>query len=184
MKKEKKFLYIGLIGIILVVSSILVSILIYPNYDFGEQYLSELGVDSTALIFNFGLMISSVLMVPFFYYIFYKKDNLSKILFALVIISLIGLFGVGFFPLTLNVEHFISAAIFFIFISIFFILFLIKQFSEKKFIKLENLIALIGAISSISFMFFLRNPMMQKISVSFVLLWIAIIIIKNLKEYD
>lgn len=183
--KNKIFLYIGLIGIIIAVVSIFMSMFFYQGYSISNQYLSELGHPSatTRNIFNFGLMISSILIMPFFYYFFYKKNNFSKIIFLSSIISLIGLFGVGFFPLTIEFEHYIFAGIFFIFASVFLLLFLINQFLEKNYLKIENFTSFIAFFSTIIFIFFLQNPLMQKISVSFILIFIASIIIKKFVNY-
>ncbi len=182
LKKDKIYLIIGLIGIIIIASSILFSIFSYPNYSIVNQYLSELGHPNatTATIFNLGLMIGSILMIPFFYYFFYKEDILSKLIFVTSIFSMIALFGVGFFPLTLKDPHFIFAGIFFFTCSLICILFLIKQILDKNFLQMENLIAFFCAISSILFIILIRSPVMQKISVAFILLFILVIIIKQL----
>jgi hypothetical membrane protein len=63
--KLNKLQILGLTGVIIAFFSIVLSI--YPSYNFLTQFISELGVGPNALIFNFGMMISSILIIPFFY---------------------------------------------------------------------------------------------------------------------
>jgi hypothetical membrane protein len=140
----------------------ILSILLYRNYNFFNQYISELGIGETAIIFNSGLMITSIFLF-ILYYVLFKKQKLSLKKLPIAFVSSIGLFCVALFPLYLSHAHFISAGIFF-----FFSFILIIIFSFKK--RINIFFAL-----PILIYFFIQNPITQKIAAITFIIWILFI---------
>ncbi|MCX6803118.1 MAG: DUF998 domain-containing protein [Candidatus Diapherotrites archaeon] len=171
------------------------SITLYSNYNFFFQYLSELGIGSTRLIFNSGIIIGALLLVPLFasYYI---PNSFRKQLTALLgIISLAFFIGIAIFPLSIPKTHFTTTLLFFFTMLITIILSITDFLLETKSVQGKNktdlfrkldkivftLISLVSVISIICFYFFM-NPLWQKIAVGGILVWIVMIIILRKNE--
>ncbi|MCG3221722.1 MAG: DUF998 domain-containing protein [Candidatus Heimdallarchaeota archaeon] len=119
------------IGIAVFVIGTTISMLVYPNYSFMEQYFSELGTRVTAIfssgetliraphpeIFNVSLIITGLFLLPFFpsiYLILKPKDYIRKIIQLLIMLSGVAtstfLVGVGIFDAGMFLEsHVVSA---------------------------------------------------------------------------
>ena len=164
---EKYQIAIILTTLIFLVTST-ISIIFYPNYDFINQYFSELGIGPTSIIFNFGIMITSIFLLIYFYLLFKKKEN-SKI-FYLGLISSIGLFGVGLFPMNIIFWHFLSAATFF-FTSL--IIIGIKITQNKDNTKLL-FFGLMMALVIFNYLLIFRIPFFQKLSVYAIIIYYII----------
>lgn len=150
----------GLLAFVSFVITTIISIYFYENYDFFFQNFSDLGVGVGAIFFNYGLMLTAILLAIYFYFSFKNKK-----LFALALLSAIGLFGVGFFPLTFSFEHYISAGIFFITSLFLIFIYLIK--AKKTNFKIVSIIPVVIIIAYI----FTEMPVMQKFSVFSIILW-------------
>ncbi|AWR98939.1 DUF998 domain-containing protein [Metallosphaera hakonensis] len=82
---------------------------LYPRYSLTRNYISDLGVGSTANIFNSSIIILGILVII-------SGVLISRRLFSsLLIIGGIGMMGVGLFPETTGTPHEISALITFLF---------------------------------------------------------------------
>lgn len=184
MKKQ----IIGYLGVIIFLTTIIFSILNYNNYSFFGQNFSDLGFSSNGMIFNFGVMLTSIILLIYFYFQFLKNNKLLFLSF----LSGIGLFGVGLFPLTYPNLHYYSAGLFF---TSSFLLILLNIFYFKK-NKLENNISkkvnhkkinkknFIFKIELSYFFYFsvlvllliiiysiFQNPLLQKLSVFSIIFW-------------
>jgi len=156
----------GLLVTISFICTLILAIIAYKNYNFFGQYLSELGAGETSVIFNVGLMITSLLMVCLYILIYYKE---SKSNLVIGVVSAVSLFGVGLFPLTLKNPHYLSALLFFL-LSFF----LIAKSNINLYFKEKN-IDWIGVISIVVILFYIiifRNPLMQKFSVFVIIVWL------------
>jgi hypothetical membrane protein len=142
--------------------TIILAIILYQNYSFFGQNFSDLGVGATAGIFNYGIILTSLLLIIYFYFKFSKQ----KLQLFLSIISAIGLLGVGLFPLTLPLFHYIFAGLFFLFS---FLLILFKTFSikKKKYFFYYSIISLL----IIFFYALTLFPALQKLTVFAIVIW-------------
>lgn len=122
--------FFGIIGIVVFVILTFIAIFYYPNYNFALQYLSELGVGNTAIIFNSGLIIGGLLLIPLFIYQYKQNSFLFQLISFLGTASMIFFIGVGLFPLTQELLHSFFAGMFF-FTMTFTILFGLIQFIVK-----------------------------------------------------
>jgi len=109
------------------VLSILISIIFYiindASFSFVTHYLSDVGAgpNGVGLVFSVGMMLTSAVMIFFFLhlstYLINKKGNKKFIIIAFVsgLISAIGTFFVGVFPINIYLDlHNLSASLFFL----------------------------------------------------------------------
>ncbi len=102
-------------GLLLVISSIEIVFLVllaqhlYPNYSLNKNYISDLGVGSTAVIFNSAIEIFGLIIIAASYFL-WKTGKHRYMAFAFLITG-IGAIGVGALPETTGVYHIISALI-------------------------------------------------------------------------
>lgn len=95
---------------------LVVSESLYPGYSVSSNYISDLGVGSTAPIFNTSVFLLGALVVvsSFFLYAGFKK----RLLTATVLLTGIGAAGVGVFPETAGPIHGYFALLTFLFSGI------------------------------------------------------------------
>jgi hypothetical membrane protein len=86
---------------------------LYPGYSISENYISDLGVGTTALLFNSSVFLLGATMVAAAYYV--QRAFGSKLLFILLTLTGIGAMGVGLFPENFEVIHFVASLITFLF---------------------------------------------------------------------
>jgi hypothetical membrane protein len=101
--------YLTLVGVSQFLLSMTISEAIYPNYSIKSNYISDLGVGSTAIIFNTSIIIMEILVII-------SLIMLIKNLFW-IILSMVRLGStiVDVFPENTGVPHLISALIAFLF---------------------------------------------------------------------
>ncbi len=92
MNKEKLSGVLIFLGVAQFLLFMIVSETLYPGYSVSKNYISDLGVGSTAYIFNISIIIMGLLLI--ISSILLK----SKILQVFLILSGIGAAGVGIFP--------------------------------------------------------------------------------------
>ncbi len=86
---------------------------LYPGYSVSENYISDLGVGSSALIFNTSVFLLGVTIVTGAYFIQHAFD--FRLLSVLLILTGIGAMGVGLFPKTAGAIHGVVSLIIFLF---------------------------------------------------------------------
>lgn len=91
---------------------IIASEAVYPDYHV-TQVISDLGVGSTALIFNSSVVVFGILLISAAYLL--KKEGIDLWFCRLMALIGFGQIGIGFFPETTGVPHLISAGIVFFF---------------------------------------------------------------------
>ncbi len=87
---------------------------LYPGYSVSRNYISDLGVGPTAIIFNSSIIIMGLLLIIAAVLIW----GLSKVFAVTIALTGIGAMGVGIFPETIHPFHLIFALIAFLFASI------------------------------------------------------------------
>ena len=90
----------------------LLSEVLYPHYSVATNYISDLGVGSTAMIFNGSIMLLGILLVAAA--IISRKTLKSPSMSALIAIVGIAAFCVGTFPETTGLPHYTSAGFAFV----------------------------------------------------------------------
>ena len=86
---------------------------LYQSYSVSENYISDLGVGATALIFNSSVFLLGVLAVACACFI--QRAFGSRPLFILLTLTGVGAMGVGVFPETAGAVHAIASLITFLF---------------------------------------------------------------------
>ncbi|AFZ70584.1 putative membrane protein [Caldisphaera lagunensis DSM 15908] len=94
MNKEKLSGILIFLGVSQFLLFMIVSEALYPGYSVSKNYISDLGVGSTAYIFNTSIIIMGLLLIISSFFL------KNKILQVFLILSGIGAAGVGIFPET------------------------------------------------------------------------------------
>ncbi len=182
---------LAFLGLVIFIISVAVSILLSPGYDFFSNYLSELGVGNTALIFNIGVVLTAVLLIPFFVTLYEKDKFLPQLIAILGVVGMIFFIGVGVFPLTAGIIHTFSAFLFF-FTMTLVIFFVFVEFFTKAFFKNMKscccvvifafaTASIIPIALNIALLLF-QNPFWQKLAVIGIIIWfIAFSVIRQTK---
>jgi len=105
-----------IVGGILCVLGMIVAEALYPSYSTSENYISDLGVGPSALIFNSSVFLLGVLAVCAAYFI--QKAFNFKLFSILAAIIGIGAMGVGLFTEDAGVIHTVFSLITFLFAGI------------------------------------------------------------------
>ncbi len=108
-KRLTGWLLVG--GIVFFATGMLLAELLYPGYNRSENYISDLGVGVTSIIFNTTTIISgfTMLIVAFLAYTKFRH----KLLGILLGVTAAGIIGVGVFPENIEPLHTIFSSIVF-----------------------------------------------------------------------
>ncbi len=96
-------------GMVQFMMLMLLAEILYPHYSVSTNYISDLGVGSTALIFNGSIMLLGLMLLLAAYVS--KETIKSHSMWILIAIVGIAAFGVGTFPETTGIPHYIFALI-------------------------------------------------------------------------
>ncbi|MBU6998563.1 MAG: DUF998 domain-containing protein [Theionarchaea archaeon] len=86
---------------------------LYPGYSIAENYISDLGVGSTAMIFNTSMVLLGAVVLIGAYFL--HKTFRVMVLTIFLVLAGVGAAGVGVFPEDMGVLHGISALLVFLF---------------------------------------------------------------------
>lgn len=96
-------------GIVQFMMLMLLAEIIYPHYSVSTNYISDLGVGSTALLFNSSIILFGLLLIIAAYV---SKETLkSRSMWILIAIVGVAAIGVGAFPETTGIPHYTFALI-------------------------------------------------------------------------
>ena len=144
---------------------------LYPDYSVSENYISDLGVGNTSIIFNSSVFLHGVIMVAGAYFI--QRAFSSRLLSVLLTITGLGAMGAGLFPETTGVIHSVASLIAFLFGGLFAI---VSYKLQKP--PLSYFSVLLGALSLVALALFgsstylgLGKGGMERIIVYPILLW-------------
>lgn len=100
------------------------------GYSITSQLVGELGVGPSASMFNAGLIITGILMLPVFpsHYMIFKGSKLAKIGAVCGVLGALGCTAIGLSPPVLSTHHLPAALVFFIFSGVAIILLSVKMF--------------------------------------------------------
>jgi hypothetical membrane protein len=120
---------------------------LYPDYSTSENYISDLGVGPSALIFNSSVFLLGVIAVAGTYFI--QRALGSRFFSILLILTGVGAMGVGVFPENFGILHVIPSLITFLFGG----LSAIMSYKLQK-PPLSYLSVLLGALSLVALVLF------------------------------
>jgi len=86
---------------------------LYPGYSVSENYISDLGVGTTSLLFNSSVFLFGVVAVAGAYFL--QRAFGSRLFSMLLLLTGVGAMGVGLFPETVEVVHGVASLIAFLF---------------------------------------------------------------------
>jgi hypothetical membrane protein len=121
MKKVRFLGWLGFFAPIMGFTFIFLAIQTAPWFSWTENALSDLGVEGvTAMIFNYGLMTTAVIIVLFSIGLqwFTEGDLVGRIGSSLLLLTAMFLFLIGVFPETAGRIHFYFSVAFFITLSV------------------------------------------------------------------
>lgn len=95
------------------VLGLIVSEALYPNYSISGNYISDLGVGPSSMIFNSSVFLLGLLLIIGAYFLHRAFD--SKALTALLVLTAIGVMGVGVFTENSGSIHSVVSFIAFLF---------------------------------------------------------------------
>ncbi len=113
MEKDLEFKIAGILFFVAIAQFILAMLLaeiLYPRYSVSHNYISDLGVGSTAYIFNSSIVILGVMLISGAFF----TRKFSLFFTILMILSGIGAMGVGIFPETTGSPHLYSSLLVFL----------------------------------------------------------------------
>ena len=105
------------VGGVICVLGIIVAEALYPGYSTSENYISDLGVGPSAVVFNSSVFLLGALVVLSAYFV--QKTFGFKFLSVLALITGVGAMGVGLFTEDAGVLHVFFSLITFLFGGIF-----------------------------------------------------------------
>lgn len=171
----------GLAGAIVFVVSIFLATLINPSYNHISQYLSELALNpSSAFFFNFGLIITGVLLIKFFWMLkpFFPGSKTAWFGISFGILSSIGLIGVGVYPLPMP-EHDAVARMFFVFTALSILALSLANQKTKTFsAKITRFGILVGIAHPIGLILG-YSPLIQKGIIVLYGIWIVLVCLET-----
>jgi hypothetical membrane protein len=144
-KKVAGFLL--LVGALQFVLGMIISEALYPGYSTSNNYISDLGVGPSALIFNSSIILLGVLIAAGAYFV--QRAFNSKLFSILLTVTGIGAMGVGIFTEDFGVAHAIFSLITFLFAGIS----IIVSFKFER-PPLSYLSIILGAASLVSLALF------------------------------
>jgi hypothetical membrane protein len=95
------------------VLGLIVSEALYPNYSMSDNYISDLGVGSSAMVFNSSVFLLGLLLIIGAYFL-HRAFNFT-ILTVLLVLTAVGAMGVGIFTEDFGTIHTIVSLIAFLF---------------------------------------------------------------------
>jgi len=104
------------VGGVQCVLGIIIAEALYPGYSTSENWISDLGIGPSALIFNSSVFLLGVLGITGTYFI-HRAFN-SRLFSILLAIANMGAIGVGLFTEDFGIVHTIFAVILFLFIGL------------------------------------------------------------------
>jgi hypothetical membrane protein len=172
----------GLLSVLFALKGILISLFTFPGYNLLFYDVSYLAVGPKGLIFDLGLIISGVIVIPFDFYMYSIVGNkeisfrLKKVALLLSVISSLTLSLIGFFPVLYDniiilVIHGILALITFVGITIYCFLYGLFFLKNSRFSLLHPILSF--SVSGI-FLFYFTNrwSIVEWIGVGSIMIWI------------
>jgi hypothetical membrane protein len=101
------------IGVTQFVIGMIVSEALYPNYSTSQNYISDLGVGPSSMIFNSSVFLLGLLLIIGAYFL--QRAFRFEMLTAMLVLTAVGAMGVGVFTEDFGIMHFTVSLIAFLF---------------------------------------------------------------------
>jgi len=176
LEKSNYLKFAGICGILLpiiVFAFIGISIYLYSDFSWFENWLSELAGEPgeepiwaarglSSIMFNAGIIIAGLfglILLSALWRIALLGSRVGRIGKTLLLIDIIALISIGVFPNTTGIYHIVASVLFFAFVP-FALVPLGIEFRRNRENKIGNSVILIGIISFFSFsLFLIPEPM-------------------------
>jgi hypothetical membrane protein len=135
MKIERISGVLGVVAPIVTFSCILYAIISWPEFNWVNNALSDLGVQAgiTAPLFNGGLIVGAILFIGFSLGLFsFSKHILGKAAAALFVLACSSLIAIGVFNENFSPTHYIVSVMLFVFLPISLLTFVADFWIEGK----------------------------------------------------
>lgn len=149
---------------------------INTGYSGWYMFISELGIGPSAFMFNVGLIISGILVLPLFPCLLWllRRSIKVKIGIVLAMITYLSLIGVGLAPTVLSVLHVLFGAFFFLFGGIAIVLLSYSMLQGTFFSKAIAVYGFfVGVVDLIGIIF--GGTVLEWIIYSAMVLWILLV---------
>ena len=103
----------GILAPVMAFVGIIFSIWSYPNFSFTGNWLSDLGVGSTSVGFNTGVILAGILGFIFCFGFRKSLPPLGKLGCMVLLVGTLALIGVGLFPESSGFYHTVTSVAFF-----------------------------------------------------------------------
>jgi hypothetical membrane protein len=131
------------IGAVQFIIAMIIAEALYPYYSVAGNYISDLGVGSTALLFNSSVLLLGLFIVGGAYFIYRALG--SKLILVLLVLTGVGAIGVGLFPETAGSIHAVFSLITFLFGGLSAIMF--YEAEETPFSWLSVVLGAVGLVA-------------------------------------
>ena len=137
--------------IVIFVSGFLMAILSRKTYNPFTNYISDLGIGAGAEWFNFGIIVTGILLFSFFGLLSkqFKKNTISTLGISTGAIASIGLVFVGIFPENVEFYHYAASMTFFLTAAISVLLLSLAKRQKNKLLHIPAALFLISTIIGI-----------------------------------
>lgn len=193
---SKLFCFLGLVGVLTGVFTILISAFLTPNYNPLNNTVSSLNQGPLKSLFNIGLVTAGILGLPFYYYLertlIGQYPRIRRIATAISMITCLSVAYLGIppdpmYPTTFNVFHGIMVNITFTGSSVYIVLYSFVMSREFKYPKFLTYMGYQVGLLFISFIIiFYVNlflaPLFEWILTLLILTWILTVVWYTLKQ--
>jgi len=104
-------LFVG--GVQFILIGLVIAEALYPGYSVSANYISDLGVGTTSLIFNSSVFVFGLAVLASSYFV--QKAFRNRLFTILFVLAGVGAMGVGLFPETFGAVHSVAALFAFLF---------------------------------------------------------------------
>lgn len=171
----------GIFGLVLVacfLAGYITAWALSPWYDFGGNYLSDLGVREGAFAFNIGVMSAGLITIPFAWGLWnaLREHILGKLGSLVCALAGIFLFLVGVFPEDQVPTHYIVSVSFFASLGVAVIILALPMIRSPVFRRVAAPLTVVMIVLTIVLVIPLgTGPLMETIAVLEALMWVFVV---------
>lgn len=170
----------GIFGLVLIacfLAGYITAWALSPWYDFGGDYLSDLGIGEGAFAFNIGVMSAGLITIPFAWGLWntLREHILGKLGSLVCALAGIFLFLVGVFPEDQVPTHYVVSVSFFASLGVALIVLALPMIRSRVFRRVAAPITIAIIVLSIVLVIPLgAGPLMETIAVLEALVWVFV----------
>lgn len=171
----------GIFGLVLIacfLAGYITAWALSPLYDFGGDYLSDLGIGEGAFAFNIGVMTAGLITIPFAWGLWntLREHILGKLGSLVCALAGISLFLVGVFPEDQVPTHYIVSVSFFASLGVAVIILALPMVRSPVFRRVAAPLTVVMIALTIVLVILLgTGPLMETIAVLEALMWVFVV---------